>query len=82
MYAPGSEAERQAAQPAVHLPELGHLERDDAEAFAAEILAKEKPGDPIAELYQGGMFCVLEEVPNPAAPPKKVAKKVVRKKKK
>jgi uronate dehydrogenase len=59
---------------------LGYRPLDDGEAFAAEILAKEKPGDPTAELYQGGMFCVLEDVPNPAAP-KKAAKKKGKKKK-
>jgi uronate dehydrogenase len=47
---------------------LGYQPQDDAEDFAAEVLAKEKPGDPVAERYQGGMFCVLEDVPNPAAP--------------
>jgi uronate dehydrogenase len=46
---------------------LGYRPLDDAEAFAAEVLAKEKPGDPVAERYQGGVFCVVEEVPNPAA---------------
>jgi uronate dehydrogenase len=49
---------------------LGYDPQDDAEAYAAEVLAKEKPGDPVAELYQGGIFCVAEEVPNPAAPKK------------
>jgi uronate dehydrogenase len=54
---------------------LGYRPQDDAEAFATEVLAREKPGDPVAELYQGGMFCVLEDVPNPAAPAKKKKKK-------
>ena len=30
---------------------------------------------PIAELHQGGIFCTAEDVPNPAAPLKKKAKK-------
>ena len=34
------------------------------------MLANEKPGDATAELYQGGIFAVAEEVPNPAAPKK------------
>jgi uronate dehydrogenase len=50
---------------------LGYDPQDDAEAYAAEVLASEKPGgDPIAEMYQGGIFCAVEEVPNPAAPKK------------
>ena len=32
-----------------------------------EILAKEKPGDPFIETYQGGVFVAVEEVANPAA---------------
>jgi uronate dehydrogenase len=50
---------------------LGYQPQDDAEKWADELLKKEKPGDPIAELYQGGVFCAVEEVPNPAAPPRK-----------
>jgi len=49
---------------------LGYRPEDDSEAYAAEVLAREKPGDPTAELYQGGVFVVAEEVPNPAAPAK------------
>jgi uronate dehydrogenase len=49
---------------------LGYRPQDDSEVYAAEILAKEKPGDPTAEKYQGGVFCVAEEVPNPAPLPK------------
>lgn len=52
---------------------LGYRPLDDAETFAAEVLAREKPGDPIAEKYQGGVFCVVEEVPNPAASPRATA---------
>ena len=52
---------------------LGYRPQDDAEEFAAEILAREKPGDPIAETYQGGVFCVAEEIPNPAAARRKPA---------
>jgi uronate dehydrogenase len=47
---------------------LGYKPQDDAETYAAEIMAKEKPGDPRAEMYQGGVFVHVEEVPNPAAP--------------
>jgi hypothetical protein len=45
-------------------------------------MRNEKPGgDPIAERYQGGIFCAVEEVPNPAAPAKK-AKSATKGKKK
>jgi len=53
----------------------GYRPLDNAEKYAEEILAKEKEGDPLAELYQGGIFTVAEEVPNPAASPKRGAKK-------
>jgi len=50
---------------------LGYRPQDDAEAFAAEVLAAEKPAtDMVAELHQGGVFCSAEAVPNPAAPVK------------
>ena len=49
---------------------LGYKPQDDSEAYAKEILAREKPGgDPVAESHQGGVFCVAEEVPNPAPLP-------------
>lgn len=54
---------------------LGYRPQDDSEAWASEVLAREKPGDPTAELYQGGMFVVAEEIPNPAAPKRKAATK-------
>jgi uronate dehydrogenase len=49
---------------------LGYQPQDDAERFAQEVLAKEKPGDPRAEIYQGGNF-VFSEIggdPSRAAP--------------
>jgi uronate dehydrogenase len=50
---------------------LGYRPKDDSEAWAAEVLAREKPGgDPVAERFQGGLFCVAEEIPNPAPLPK------------
>jgi uronate dehydrogenase len=49
---------------------LGYRPQDDSETYAAEILAREKAGDPVAEQYQGGVFCVAEEVPNPAPLPR------------
>ena len=48
---------------------LGYRPQDDSEAYAAEVLAREKPGDPTAEIYQGGVFVIAEEVPNPAPLP-------------
>ena len=50
---------------------LGYKPQDDSETYVAEVLAREKRGDPTAEIYQGGVFCVAEEVPNPAPLPKK-----------
>jgi uronate dehydrogenase len=46
---------------------LGYRPKDNSEQFATEVLAREKPaGDPIAEAHQGGVFCAVESVPNPA----------------
>lgn len=39
---------------------LGYQPQDDAERYAAEVLEKEKPGDPRAEMYQGGNFVFAE----------------------
>ena len=54
---------------------LGYRPQDDAEAYAAQVLAREKPGDPVAEQYQGGAFVVAEEIPNPAPLPGKAGVK-------
>jgi len=49
---------------------LGYRPQDDSELYATEILAHEKPGDPTAEMYQGGAFVVAAEIPNPAPLPR------------
>ncbi|MSQ54164.1 MAG: NAD(P)-dependent oxidoreductase [Betaproteobacteria bacterium] len=54
---------------------LGYRPQDDSERQAAEVLRREKRGDPRAEKLQGGMFCVVESVPNPAPLPKRGRKK-------
>ena len=54
---------------------LGYKPQDDSEVFAADILKRELPGDATAELYQGGVFTVAEDIPNPAPLPKKRAGK-------
>jgi uronate dehydrogenase len=55
---------------------LGFRPLDDAEKWAAELLAKEPAGgDPVAEKFQGGLFCVAEDIPNPAPLPKKKKKR-------
>ena len=58
---------------------LGYRPLDNSEKYAEKILAKEEdirdPGVALAELYQGGMFVAVEEVPNPAAAPKRGGKK-------
>jgi uronate dehydrogenase len=45
---------------------LGYRPQDDSEPHAAEVLAREPPGDPRAAHHQGGPFAVLEQIPNPA----------------
>jgi len=55
---------------------LGYQPQDDAERYAEEVLAREKPADPRAEMYQGGNF-VFAEIggdPSRAAPQLKSAK--------
>ena len=59
---------------------LGYRPQDDSEAQAAEVLAREPPGDPRFEAIQGGPFAVLEEIPNPAAPAPRAATKRATKK--
>jgi uronate dehydrogenase len=46
---------------------LGYRPQDDSEPQAADVLAREPPGDPRFAAIQGGPFAVLEEIPNPAA---------------
>lgn len=59
---------------------LGYKPQDDSEIYAKEILAREPAGgDPVAELHQGGVFCVAEEVPNPALLPRRARKRSGRK---
>ena len=60
---------------------LGYRPQDDAEAYAAQILARETPGDPVAEQYQGGAFVVAEEIPNPAPLPRKTPVKARKRRK-
>jgi uronate dehydrogenase len=59
---------------------LGYTPQDDAERYAPEVLAREpSDSDPTAEKYQGGIFTVVESVPNPAPIAKKPARKRARK---
>lgn len=54
---------------------LGYRPKDNAEAYMPEVLAREKTGgDAKAEIYQGGIFTVAEDIPNPAPLPKKKRK--------
>ncbi|MCY1539749.1 hypothetical protein D9M68_753500 [compost metagenome] len=41
---------------------LGYQPQDDSEVFAAEILARNIPEDPIAAQFHGGFYCPLEFV--------------------
>ncbi len=55
---------------------LGYRPRDDSEIYARDVLAREKRGHAIGELYQGGAFTHVEAAPNPAPLPRaKAAKK-------
>ena len=54
---------------------LGYKPKDNSEAYAPEVLRREKPGgDPKAEMFQGGIFVVAEDIPNPAPLPKRKKK--------
>jgi uronate dehydrogenase len=58
---------------------LGYRPKDNAETWAVEVLARnEKPGDPVAEAHQGGVFCSVESVPNPAPLPQGKAKRAAK----
>jgi len=48
---------------------LGYKPQDQSEPYAAQILAKEKPGDPRIERYQGGTFVLAELGGDPFKPP-------------
>ena len=48
---------------------LGYRPADDSETFAAEVLAREQPGDARAAKFQGGTFVIAEEIENPAPLP-------------
>jgi len=51
---------------------LGYKPRDNSEAYAPAVLSRKEPrGDPVAERHQGGVFCAVEEVPNPAPLPRR-----------
>ncbi|HEX4404065.1 MAG TPA: NAD(P)-dependent oxidoreductase [Polyangia bacterium] len=54
---------------------LGYRPQDDSEPQAAAVLAREPPGNPRFEAIQGGPFAVLEEIPNPAARPRRTPPK-------
>jgi uronate dehydrogenase len=55
---------------------LGYRPQDDSEAYAIDVLAKEKPAaDPRSELYQGGTFVLAEIGGDPSRPLPKIKKK-------
>jgi uronate dehydrogenase len=55
---------------------LGYRPQDDAEAYAATVLAKEKPGaDPRSETFQGGAFVFAEIGGDPSRALPKIKKK-------
>jgi uronate dehydrogenase len=52
---------------------LGYRPLDNSETYAPDVLAREKPGHPRGEIYQGGLFVHVEEAPNPAPLPRRAA---------
>jgi uronate dehydrogenase len=55
---------------------LGYQPQDDAERYAKEVLAREKPAkEELAEIYQGGSFVGAEIGGDPARPTPKVKAK-------
>ncbi|HEV8644162.1 MAG TPA: NAD(P)-dependent oxidoreductase [Burkholderiales bacterium] len=55
---------------------LGYRPQDDAEAYAAAVLAREKPGtDPRTETFQGGTFVLAEIGGDPSRALPKIKKK-------
>ncbi|MEJ2174413.1 MAG: NAD(P)-dependent oxidoreductase [bacterium] len=45
---------------------LGYAPQDDSEVYAEAVLAREQPGNPRAEIFQGGAFVHEEVIENPA----------------
>jgi uronate dehydrogenase len=64
----GVSANRRTFYDNANAERLGYRPQDDSDPHAAELLAREAPEDPVARLYQGGHFTVVEHIPNPAAP--------------
>lgn len=62
----GVSANRRARWSNAGLEWLGFRPEDDAEAYAAEVLAREAPADPVASLFHGGPFCALEFTGDPS----------------
>jgi uronate dehydrogenase len=60
---------------------LGYRPVDDSEIYAEALLARERPGDPRAEMFQGGAFVHEERIPNPAAQASATRKRAPRAKK-
>jgi len=60
---------------------LGYRPLDDSEIYAEALLARERPGDPRAEMFQGGTFVHEERIPNPAAQQRATRKRAPRAKK-
>ncbi len=56
---------------------LGYRPLDNAESWVGELPASPTEGDPVAEQFQGGLFCVSEEIrpehASPAPPPRRRA---------
>jgi uronate dehydrogenase len=57
---------------------LGYEPQDDSEIYAEGVLAREQPGDPRAEVFQGGAFVVEEVIANPAPLPRVARRRAAR----
>ena len=62
----GVSANRRSWYDNTNAKRLGYQPQDDAEQFAAGVLAREKPGEARAEMYQGGNFVLAEMGGDPA----------------
>jgi uronate dehydrogenase len=54
---------------------FGYQPQDNSERYAKEVLKRQKPsGNPAIEAYQGGVFTIAEQLPDPARPARRSKK--------
>jgi uronate dehydrogenase len=54
---------------------LGYRPLDNSEAYARDVLTREKPGHPLGEICQGGLFVHVEQAPNRPPLPRRAARR-------